>query len=219
MSKASHARRVRVQIGSREVVKLSEVIRAAFARRRALPADLDDVQQDAALEVLLTLKSGRVDPDENPGAYLYRAGMRAAGAGVLRALSCVSLTRYALSSAGSFQHREPIDGCGFVADDTGTITDGIHVQTLAARAPGPAPGVASAVRDIVADHLAPLARDERTAVGMLLGIGGPAAVDSREVQWRTKIGPARTRAALAKVCASVQTDPRWQVIHDMEEST
>jgi len=210
MSSRSHGRRASVQMGEREVVRMSQIVRAKFARR-ASPGDLDDVQQDAALEILETLQRGNVDPEGNPGAYLHSAGMRGAAAGLLRALSAVSITRYAFKRARAYQVRVPIDGCGYFATEGET-----SVATLCAPDCEP-PRAYIEIRALVAEHLPALARDERTAVSMLLGIGMPAAANAREVEWRARVGQARTRAALAKLQARLESDHRWHTVIEQRE--
>lgn len=92
------------------VVKAAKQVRGYFKRKRA-PADLDDVEQDAALAAVVAIRSGRFEPTRGIG-YLKTAGIREAGLAAARALAACSIPERAQNSARALQGRVHVSDGG-----------------------------------------------------------------------------------------------------------
>lgn len=227
MKRTSHAGDEQRKLAE-AVVRVARSVRRALQRSRA-PADLDDVEQDAAVGALVAAASGRFDTTRKPDPYLRRAAIRSAGLGVSQHLSVVSFPKKRAATARSWQHRLPVDGCGYSCDDD---APDVHVVTYrrtpedAAAACEDAPHArdrADAFRALVARHQQRLRPQDRLVVEVVFGTRTTPAASWAEVRYRTGVSENRAQRVVEAFAQRLRSDAEAvrvgrAMMRDMEDN-
>lgn len=194
-----------VKTPANEIVGFARMVRAMFRRHRS-PGDPDDIEQQAALEVLLTEQRSGL-PIAGNRRYHYRAASTSAGLMVSRARSAVTIWEKLSHRASEWSDRTPIVGCGHEAGPGVVDVDGGRMPDASVCARELAEA-RHALMEVVAWHVRQLSYRDRRALEVMLGIGTDPADDQAEASWRTGLSSGYVGNAVRRLAARIAADER-----------